>query len=401
MFERLHALLFVAICAAGLLAGGCDDKEPEEDQTDSAVQSLETRAWKPPEPIDLRQPDSFEQKTLELTDARKFPDCHRLFEPGGQPAAAFPLSDAQLRPLELAGCEPEAYRVMEDDSRYVAYAVASDGPGWDMRLVAYDADGNLRWHDRLDRSENAKNFKANFRGSFITPLLPRLVCAGSLWEGGTEAVCLKAETGERAWEGMMKFWAGVAPRGLGNGLTTASLTGLTRRYPYSGVEMRYKPFEAKGGRAAYYAADQRRLFYVPAKGDSLQMHAYDLESFEELWRIALPERPAATWEHAFEEAGVALFLADKTVWAVDADSGEVLWGATVGENAPSVAADEDGLYLLHHRAADPNLLYSIAPKTGQVHWVAQTPAGTLEVLTYEDALVLKSVRAVQKVVGVE
>lgn len=398
------------ILAIGLIIWtGCDDKKPKATELEDDGPKVTTHKWSAPKPVDLTDPSGHPEKDIELSDPRKFPDCHLLFEPGGEPAASFPLNDAEQRPLELAGCEPEAYEVLDDGTRLVAYATPPDGPGWDMRLVSYAPSGELNWHYRLDRSENAKNFTANFRGSFIAPILPRLVCAGTLWSGGTETACVDADTGKPKWDGIMKFWAGVAPQPAQNALNTATLSGITRRYPFSGVEMRFRPFDHRGGRAAYYSSDAERLFFVPAQSDAqsgaksskIAMTAFDLASFEPVWRLELDARPRATWEHAFGELGIVLFKVDASIYAADAETGELLWAAKIGDDEPPVVAHAGKLYLLLRRKAAPNLLYALDPKSGGVDWYSETPTGTLELHEYENTLILRSVRAVRKVSGLE
>lgn len=395
-----HTAMLTLVLLLISLGSGCDDKKQHDTSKQDKAEVTE-HAWKPPESVDLTTPDKHTKKELELGDARKFPDCHQIFEPAGQPAESFPMPDDVQRPLELAGCQPEAYHLADDGRRFVAYATPPDGPGWDMRLVAYDKAGELLWHYRLERSENAENFTANFRASFIAPILPRLVCAGTLWQGGTEAACVDAKTGEKKWDGMMKFWTGIAPQPAQNALNAATLTGITRRYPYSGVEMRYKSFDARGGRAAYYATDGQRLFFVPAESDEIEMIAYDLSEFEPVWRLGLEARPDSSWERALPTLGLVLFKVKTTIYAADTDTGELLWAAKVGEDEPPVAARGGKLYLLLRRDTDPNLLYEIDPEAGQPSWYGEVPTGTLELVSYEDTLILRSVRAVQQVQGLE
>jgi hypothetical protein len=376
---------------------GADGATP----TSAGVQMVE-HPWDPPEPVDLTDPDAHPTRELALGEPQRFPDCHRLFEPDGVPLEHFPLADDEKRPMALASCDPEGYRVLEDGRRVVAYATPADEDGWDLRVTFFGADGELLWHHRLDRSANAANFKANFRGSFIAPILPRLICAGTLWDGGTQAACIDADTGESKWSGTMRFWSGIAPQGLEHGLNAASSSGLTRRYPYSGVEMRFMPFEATGGRAAYYATDGQRLFFAPADDEADNaLTAFDMAEHERLWKLELPARPLAGWAHAFVEPGVVLFEIDDTIYAADTDTGELLWAAIVGADRPSVVAIDEALYVLLRRESEPNLLYELDARTGQIGWQAPVPTGTLELRDYEHILTLRSVRAVQRVAGLD
>jgi outer membrane protein assembly factor BamB len=435
--------------------GGCfwfafcnDESAADSSKTDETTSepSVVTHTWPAPEAVDLTRLEGLTEKTLSLTDAQKFPDCHLIFEPEGVVEENFPLKDPQTRTLKLAGCNPEAHRFGDDGTRYVAYAVPADGPSWDLRLAAYAQSGKaksgkaksgkaksgkaksgkaksgksqsdklqsdqLMWHYRLDRSENAKNFAANFRRSFIAPILPRLVCAGTLWEGGTQVACVDASDGQEKWTGMMKFWAGISPQPFDNAMNAATLSGLTRRYPFSGVEMRFRRFEENGGRAAYYATDEKRLYFVPSpgtsesgqpnQGEDVVMTAFDFASFEPVWRLELSSRPRPTWAHAFAELGVVLFKSDETIYAADSETGELLWAATIGEDEPPVDARGGKLYMLVRRKVDSNVVFELDPRSGKVNWYALAPTGTLDLQTVEDDLILRSVRAVQRVDDLE
>ncbi len=400
LFERGRCMAVLTALAASL-AAGCDHHPAAKPAPTDASTAPATRTWKAPEARDLTHPEKaankWTKRTLDLTPPQRFPDCHELFEPHGQVAKAFPLHDDGMRALALAGCGVEAYRTLDDGTHYVAYATPAKGAGWDLRLAAYDPTGKLAWSYKLDRSQNADNFTANFRGSFIVPLLPRLVCAGTLWEGGTQAACVDPKTGKARWDGMMPFWSGIAPQGHDVSLVAATISGLSQRYPYSGVEMRYEPFGDSGGRTAFYATDANHLFYVPGDGGAIHMTAFNLDSFAPSWRLDLPARPKAPWKHAFARFGIVLFEIDTTVYAADADTGKVLWAVEVGDDQPPVAAAGKQLFLLLHRQTDPNLLYALDARTGQIHWYSTVPTGTLELFSYDDTLVLKSVRAVQKV----
>lgn len=388
-------------------ASGCRDDASKSaldgpNTMPGTVQGPPARAWEAPRAgenlVDLSALDASLRREITLAPAERFAPCHEIFEPAGAPTAPFPLTDDARRPLALVGCEPEAYQVLDDATRLLAYAVPTGAPpAADLRLVAYAADGALKWHARLDRSENARNFRANFRESFIVALEERLVCFGTLWQGGTQMSCQNAQTGEAAWTGMMPFWAGVAPRGDQMSLVSADLNGLTRRYPYSGVEMRSRAFGNFGGRTSFYASSGAHVFFSSASAQSTALTAYRIDDFEPAWRLALPGHPTPHWQAVFDDLNLLLLKIDQTLFAVDTDAGQALWGVGVGDDEPPLVARGGRLYLLVRRDAEPNLLVELDPRSGKVQWAAETPLGTLKLRVVEDTLMLQSVRAVQQV----
>ncbi len=69
----------------------------------------------------------------------------------------------------------------------------------------------------------------------------------------------------------------------------------------------------------------------------------------------------------------------------------------MGLDRPSLAASSKALYVLHRLNESPNQLLALEPLTGKVLWVAEVPAGTLNVYTDNDQVILRSVRAAQVV----
>lgn len=415
---RGAAALSVLVGAA-LSLTSCDTSPtpaPSADARPSSEERAEPKllAWAQPDaPLktrDLRTPEASLQARLTLTPSETFPSCAELFEADGHPKPEFPLTDDRRRPLQLAGCAPEAYRRLDDGTRYIAYATplgkmrddaAPREPlsenATDLRLLAYQPDGQLAWHATLDRSANAKNFRANFRDSYIAPLLPRLVCFGTRWQGGTQASCVQATTGEVAWSGTMPFWSGIVPQPNATSLVGASLKRLTRRYPYSGVEMRAITFDDAGGRSSFYAAHPGQLFFASAHAKSPRLSAYDLDDFSTQWTLELPGQPDPNWAKVFADLDLLMLKIDDTIFALGAQTGARLWAARVGADASPVVARKGRLYLLLRRQSAPNDLFEIAPDTGAVTRFSPLPNGTLDLLNIEDTLVLRSVRAVQQV----
>ena len=73
------------------------------------------------------------------------------------------------------------------------------------------------------------------------------------------------------------------------------------------------------------------------------------------------------------------------------------WAYSIGDDVPSVAADDESIYVLSRRPDLPNRLTAIDPKTGERRWSTETPAGTLRVLVMDGFLFIGSLRAVQHV----
>lgn len=394
---RIACVVACALVAASTIA--CDDNksdasngaqaQAEQDEPPVVVFEADTH-------VDLLAPEG-DSRDLALDEPRKFPECHKVFEPDGQLVERFPATDPAQRALTLAGCDPEAYERI-DGRTFIAYRVPRQKAGYHQRFVAFDADGKLKWDYLVDRAENASNFRANFRSGYIAALLPRMMCAGTLWEGGTRLTCLDAESGEAEFDGLLKFWAGLAPRPNKTSLVTATISGITRRYPYSGVEMRHKSLPDSGGRSAFYASDGERLLFVPADAKYPQMSAFGLDEFDKQWVTELPGKPKSHYdETAFPQHNVVLAKADDALLALDTETGEGLWTAEVGDDTPPAVADDKSLYLLVRRDTDDNLLYSLDPRTAEIRWWSQVPAGTLEMRMYDGRLFTRSVRAIQMV----
>lgn len=381
-------------------AGGPAEKSREAAEKEK-TQKLETKSWEAPAAVDLLEPPEEKRRDLDLSEPEKYPACRNLVEPDGEPTERF-LPEHENKAVTLVGCDPEAF-VRRRGHRYLAYSLPhGNSEARDMRIVAYGPDGRLLWAHRMDRSQYTDNFNANYRSSFIAPLPPHLVCAGTLWEGGTQAVCLERKSGKPRWGGELDFWSGISLQGLKTSLHGADISGITRRYPYSGVEMQRVDFEHLGGHSALYVTDGRRLFFAPKEGKPKRLTAYDLEALEPVWRVELPSHPDPGYDDfAFAGHDIVVIKIEEKIYGLDSTDGTVRWALEVGDDRPRLAASEKRFYLLLRRSEAPTRLFALEPASGEVEWYGPVPTGTLHLTRVEGALLVRSIRAVQQVRNLE
>ena len=384
------------LCVA-LVMGGCDESRtaPPAPMVDATPEPV---AWAAPANIEpLLTPDPF--GAMDIGGTRRLPECwETLLTPQGAAADPFPFSDPTERRYHLASCAPEAIARLADGALVVAFGgqPKPETGERDLHVAVWERDsGKLRYARRVDRSRQAANWTANFRSSFITELPSSKLCAGSLWEGDTQVLCINASDGQPIWDGSLPFWSGIAPQSAQDGLVVADLSAITKRYPFDGAEMRHRKLEGLGGRAGYYATDGKRLFFAPSRVDAPPLLAYDLETFDELWRIALPAPPSTAVMAVHADADRVILMMEGKLFGVDGTKGTIAWAYDIGEDPPKVASDEAALYVLSRRAELPNRLTALNPVSGERLWSIDTPSGTLRVDVVDGALFIGSVRAVQ------
>lgn len=392
---KIRNLLFGAIIAA-LLVAACDEDTDTKETVSKSNEPVEAQPFELPETTAILEGDT-PVRDIELDEPQRYLPCHEFFEKSGETEERYPFEDDVRARRVLWGCDVEAY-AERDGVRWVAYATPLDpNTGTkNLRLVRYGADGKLTWRHTLDRSEQGRNFVANFRYSFITPL-DDMVCAGTLWEGGTQTHCLDDATGEPKWTGWLPFWAGFAPKAGDGGLWVADLMAATKRYPYSGVEMDYVKLPDTGGRAALYATDDETLYYSPSRSTPPTLTAIEFGTGEFRWQRELPVKPIASFHATYPDQNLIVLILDKNLVGIDTEDGRPLWAWEIGDDRPSVAMKDDVLYVLHRRPELPNALIAIDPRTGERSWRANLPTGVLEVRSADDALLVKSIRAIQRV----
>ena len=381
------AVLFFLLCLPA-----CD----EEPSSEEAAESAPSLTHHDHTDFSIAEPTE-ELTTLSFGAPQRFSSCREIFEDDGEPTA-WPVEQQRIS-TTLFGCNPDGYLELDEGRRAIAYEIAgddADGRATDLRIVLYGEDGEVKWHRRLDRSHQKENFAANYRGSSLTAIANDLVCATTRWHDSTQALCARIGNGHITYDGRMNFWAGLDPFGFDGSLYSADSDGITRRYPYSGTEMRHRSFDDRGGRSAFYATDEERIFFVQATGDP-QLVAWDLDSLRPIWRADLQDVPQTGYGPTSQVHGLLLFVVDETLGAVDAESGEFRFAIDVGDRPPPTAFSEDTLFILLRRDDDQALIYAIDLKEDVIGWVAEAPAGALDIDYGDGKLMTRSVRTVRTV----
>ncbi|RAL24831.1 hypothetical protein DL240_01060 [Lujinxingia litoralis] len=400
---RHLALAALTLLCAGPLSACQNNASPELAEKSAAgeVQAAADTpvgvAWAPPEVIDLRQPEGLPMQAISIGKPTIYPRCHELFEPEGNPGA-WPVEADQAHPA-LFGCEPEAWLELADpELRLVAYALPrpETGSATDLRLSAYNGAGELLWHRTLSRQHQGKNFNANFRGSFLTRVDGRFICAGTRWQGGTQALCAHQDSGEPIFEGTMNFWSGIAPVGVGAALVGVDINGITLRYPFSGVEMRHRKLEGRGGRTAFYAHTSTHVFFVPGEGDPV-LSAWNLETLQLDWQLPLPGRPQPRSGETFEDLGLLVFKLDEHLYALETATGKQRLNLAVGPDNPSLASSAQELLVMVRRSDAPPMVASLNPADASANWAALGPLGSLALSAEGPRIFTRSVRAVREI----
>lgn len=346
--------------------------------------------------VDLTVPGEHPDRQLTVGTTDHYSACHELLEPDGEPGD-WPYSTDEVE-RALFGCNGEGAVALTDGRFVVAYEVPLDEQfrATNLRLVLYGDDGSIQWHRTLDRSWRADNFAARYRGSFITNVGDELVCTGTRWIRDSQLLCVRTDSGSVAWDGRLNLEPGTGLFGFDGSLLGADETGITRRYPYSGTEMRHRAFETRGGVTSYLANDGERIFYGPGE-DHAYVEAWELESLQRIWSADLPDAPHHGFERVDAGLGLALMLIDETLVGLDTETGELRAALHVGDTPPKVAFSPENLFVML-RADDRPLIYAIDPDDGAVDWVADAPPATRDITYIDGHLTTRSVRTVRTLV---
>lgn len=396
-------LSLTALCLTVLAFPGCDcaedatapDEGDEGEQQEAAeVPHRDLTDLDDHEIVDLASFDD-ELIHLEVGDAEHYAACRELLEADGEPQ---PWPFEGYAHAGLFGCNPDGVVDFDDGRRAIAYEIPIDDHqrASDLRVVLYDADGSVSWHRRLDRSHRVERFAANYRGSFLTPIDDRLLCAGTRWQENTQVLCARLENGHIVFDDRIDFWAGIEPFGYDGALYSADADGITRRYPFTGVEMRHRSFGARGGGAGFYATDKERIFFMPSEGDPV-LSGWDLETLREIWRADVADFPARGYAHASAEHGVLLLSIDEILVGIEVETGALRMAFDTGDETPAVTFLDDEIVLLVRRDDHPPMLYAVDSDDGAVQWAAEAPAGSLDVTYDGGELMTRTVRTVRTV----
>ncbi len=330
-------------------------------------------------------------------------DCHRYLEPGGEIADPFPIlplysdtTDAISLTAFLATCGPEAFH-LSDKFLYVAYGFPTEVPNaQDLRILKYDLKTKERvWDFKADRSENARNYIANYRGTFLTFVKPNKLCAGTLWAGGTQTLCIDDTTKEELWSGRIPSWSAIKPVGTDNGLFIAGLNSITKRYPFNGTEMEYIKLAGLGGRAAFYRTDNKSIFFSPSRStDKPQLFRYDLEPLSLKWQLELPGKVDSNFGEIVNQ--VIVVHVDSVLIGISTE-GKTLWQYDLGDGRPSITGEGKTLWVLHRRKSKPNVLVKLDAKSGKRLGKMDLEPGSLKVVNIGSDVFIKGVRAVRKI----
>ncbi len=394
----MYRHLLVPALLLSLVLVGCDNGDEHRDRPDpEATDTLPHHDHTDVDAsivIDLTDPDDHPRRDLDDPPADRFDPCHQLLEPDGEPDN---LSD-DIDDIDhlFFGCDVDDHYLFDDGRRAVAYAIPipESDDATDLRIVFYDDDGTLLWHRSLDRSHRADAFAPAYRGSFLTPVDNRLICAGTLWLRQTQVICIRQNNGSVVYDGRLDFRA-VTDLFVHDGtLTTADDRGITRRYPFSGTEMRHRSFDTRGGASSLYAHDGQRIFYIPGD-DEPTLESWDLNDLQLRWRADLTEFPSRSFEQTFADHRLLFVVVDDTLFGIATDDGQLRMAHRIDDERPRMTASDDHLYLLIRPGDHDPVLYALDPDDGTVEWVADAPAGSRELRYRDGELMVRTVRTVR------
>ncbi len=370
-----------------------DDEAPADDEPSAVHDYTDLRD------LDIPIVDLFDTpgQTMELeTDASdQFQSCHHYFEPDGEVVDAFPFDDEEA-PRALFGCQPEGVIALDDGHQAIAYEVPLDEERRrsDLRIILFDADGHTLWNHRMERDDQAERFAAEYRGTALTSVNDQLICASTRWIESTQVLCARVDDAEITLERTLDFWAGLDLFGHDGALISMDQEGITRRYPFSGAEMRHRSVDRPLGTTGYYATDTRRLFVVPEDGDPI-LAAWDVDDLSKLWEAELAEFPSRRRPFADPDADRLLLRVGEHLLNLRASDGELQAVYRVGDVDPVIHATDDGLLLILLRRDDDPPIVVAVDTDDEIIWNAQAPLGTLDITSDDGEFLSRTVRTVR------
>ena len=401
-----RACVCAVVVGAAAWMAGCEGRPSVAKVRPEAAEEPEratTRVRWPDQGANLTKPLPVSPKIERAwSTARKTRPCHAYLEGlEGKPVTRFPFTEARQRAEVLFGCEVEAHEVLSDGGRALTYALPVSGAGLlespSMRFAVYDADGALAWSHVAKREVRGVSFASSFREGFVADLTPHLVCGGTSWESGIQALCARREGGEEVWSARLPTWSGLRPSASGKSLLVTDLLGAKLLYPYTGAERRHVKFGGSGGRSAVYAQNADAIVFGANRGVPYTLTSYGRGTLEPLWKVQIDG--ALETDYGVSTKDTWVFKSKERLVGLSAEDGAARWTARVGEDRAPLAASPDAIYVLVRREKGANRIFELDPKTGEARGWTPAPDGTLRIGWSDGYLLAGSVRTVWSAPG--
>ena len=275
---RRFCHLSVITLSAFLLScdAGCAGESDKPDRNSGEASAKATKVVKLP-PAQSVELSSLRHRQIETSKAFRQTDCHRLFSADGLESAADSVRLASAR------CHPEVY--LSDSNRlYIGFRPGPETS--DLQLHAYTSlDEKPRkpdWSATFSRPK-VDSFKATFSGTKAVIIEPFL-CLTSRFLQRTIAGCYRE--GKNVWNAVWDFETYSGPHPVREAFVLTKRKGLSRRYPFTGEEIRFHGFAAID-RNSLIAARDKDVGIVRqqrANPPSPTLDVYDLKNGRLRWQ---------------------------------------------------------------------------------------------------------------------